>query len=297
MPAACRRDEEWDMVGRLRAAGNNRVCLAIVLAVLGLLVAMEPPQVTRTSSFANGTAVSKWMLGYYRRPEPHRAADAIAVLSAEGGLGSEHRLMTVAAFLAGVIDLDVGAVAPLVAHAAKAGAEQQRLVVQAAVLSRRREEALPGAVARMAGAQATAARLLADRGPADTLRQPIGDAAALDLYWAYFMATGSGEALAAIVASVAGTLQDSDRQGLMLGYAAKWSLTFNAIQHARVMEACRRAAGESGPLAGALRDVVAAAEAGDARPIRRAWQAAVRAWSARQEPARELSARGAKGGA
>jgi hypothetical protein len=285
------------MIGRLRAAGNNRICLAIVLAVLALLLAVEPPQVTRTSSFANSTAVSKWMLGYYRQPEPQRAADAIAVLSAEGGLESEHRRMTVAAFLAGVIDLDAGAVAPLVTYAAKAGGEQQRLAVHAVVLSRRREEALPAVVARMAGGQATAARLLADRGTADTLRRPIGDAAALDLYWAYFMATGSEEALAAIVAGVAGSLQDSDRQALMLGYAAKWSLTFNAIQHARVMDACRRAAEKGGPLAGALGDVVAAAEAGDARPIRRAWQAAMRAWSTRQEPARELSASGAKGGA
>jgi hypothetical protein len=290
-------DEEWDMVGRLRAAGNNRVCLAIALAVLGLLLATEPPQVTRASSFANGTAVSKWMLGYYRQPEPHRAADAIAVLSAEGGLESEHRRMTVAAFLAGVIDLDAGAVAPLLTYAAKAGGEQQRLVIQAMVLSRRREEALPAVAARLRGAQATAAKLLDDRGTADTLRQPIGDAAALDLYWAYFMATGSEEALAAIVAGVAGSLQESDRQALMLGHAAKWSLTFNAMQHARVMEACRRAAEESGRLAGALKDVVAAAEAGDARPVRRAWQAAMRAWSARQEPARELSATEAKRGA
>jgi hypothetical protein len=290
-------DEEWHMVGRLRAVGSNRVCLVIALAVLGLLLATEPPQVVRTNSFANGTAVSKWMLGYYRQPEPQRAADAIAVLSAEGGLQSEHRRMTVAAFLAGVIDFDGGAVAPLVAYAAKAGAEQQRLVVQAVVLSQRREEALPAVVAKLRGVQATAARLLADRGSAETLREPIGDAAALDLYWAYFMATGSEEALAAIVASVAGSLQEGDRQALMLGHAAKWSLTFNAIQHVRVMDACRRVAGESGPLAGALKDVVAAAEAGDARPIRRAWQAAMRAWSARQEPARELSAAGAKGGA
>jgi hypothetical protein len=290
-------DEEWDMVERLRAARNNRVYFCIVLAALLLLLAMDPPQVQRTSSFANGAAAAKWMTGYYRQPEPHRAADAITMLSGEGGLKSEHRLMTVAAFLAGVIDEDGGAVAPLLTHAAMADADQQRVVVHAMVLSRRRDEVLPVGTAKLRGAQTMAVRALADRASADTLRRPIGDAAALDLYWSYFMATGKEEPLAAIIASVAGTLQDGDLQALMVGYAAKWSLTFNALQHVAVMEACRRAAEQTGPLAGALKDVVVAAEGGDARPVRREWQAAMRAWSARHAPAQELSATSAKRGA
>ncbi len=108
------------MVGRLRAAGN-RVYLAIAVVALLILVATEPPSVSRINSFANGTAVAKWMVGYHRQPEPQRAADAMAMLSAEGGLKSEHRLMTIAAFLAGVIDRDSSAVGPLVAQAANAG--------------------------------------------------------------------------------------------------------------------------------------------------------------------------------
>jgi hypothetical protein len=121
------------MAGRLRAAGV-RVCLGIAIAALLLLVAVAPPQAPATSSFANGTAVAKWMVGYYRQPEPHRVADAMAVLSAEGGLKSEHRFLTVAAFLAGVIDRDSGVVEPILAHAAKASSDQQRLLAHAAVL-------------------------------------------------------------------------------------------------------------------------------------------------------------------
>jgi hypothetical protein len=284
------------MLGRLRAAGN-RVYLGIAVAALLLLVATEPPRAPPTSSFANGTAVAKWMVGYYRQPEPHRVADAMTMLEVEGGLKSEHRFMTIAAFLAGVIDRDKGAVGPLVVHAAKAGFDQKSLLAQALVLSARRDEVLPGVTARLPGTQTAVAKLLADSETADTLRRPIGNAAALDLYWAYFMATGKDEALTEIMASVAGTLQESDLQPLMVGHAAKWSLTFNAIQHARVMEACRHASAETGPLAEALKDIVAAAEADDTRRIRREWQAAIRGWKARHQPAQELSATGLKRGA
>ena len=129
------------------------------------------------------------------------------------------------------------------------------------------------------------------------MRRPIGDAAALDLYWAHFAATGKDEALLRIMESVTGTLQDTDLQALMVGHAAKWSLTFYAASDARVMEACRGVAAEESPIAGVLADVVAAAEAGDTRRVRREWQTAIRAWKSRQEPARELSATGGKRGA
>ncbi len=100
-----------------------------------------------------------------------------------------------------------------------------------------------------------------------------------------------------IIASVRGTLQDTSLQALIVGHAAKWSLTFNAANDPRVMDACRGAAAEESALAGALAEVVAAAEAGDTRRVRREWQAAIRGWKSRQEPARELSATGGKRGA
>ena len=284
------------MVGRLRAAGN-RVYLAIAIVALLVLAATEPPPVSRTNSFANGTAVAKWMVGYHRQPEPHRVDDAMAMLSAEGGLKSEHRFMTVAAFLAGVIDRDRDVLGPLVVRTANASFDQQRLLAHAAVLSRRRGDALPAVGAKLPSTKAAIAKLLADGETADTLRRPIGDAAALNLYWAYFAATGGDEALLRIIESVRGTLQDTSLQALMVGHAAKWSLTFNAAKDPRVMDACRGAAAEESALAGALAEVVAAAEAGGTRRLRREWQAAVRGWKSRQEPARELSAAGGKRGA
>ena len=285
------------MVARLRAAGN-RVYLAVALVALIVLVATAPPQKPSTNSFTNGMAVAKWMVGYYRQPEPHRAADAMTVLSVEGGLQAEHRFMTIAAFLAGVIDGDARVAGDLVAHAANAGADQQRLLAQAVVLSRRRDEVLATVTAKLPRAQEAIARLAADRATADTLRNPIGGStAALDFYWAYFMATGKDEAVAAVIAAVAGTLQDGDLQGMMAGHAAKWLLAANAGQHPALMQACRKAAAETGPLAEALKDVVAAAEAGDAPRIRREWRVAIRDWKARQERAPELSATSARGGA
>jgi hypothetical protein len=96
---------------------------------------------------------------------------------------------------------------------------------------------------------------------------------------------------------VAGSQQGSDLQALMLGYAAKWSLTFNAINDPTVMDACRGAAAEESAIAGALAEVVAAAEAKDTGRIRREWRAAAAAFRPRREPARELSATAGKRGA
>ena len=284
------------MVERLRAAGS-RVWLGIAIAALLLLVATDRPQGPRVSSFANVAAVGDWISRYYRQPEPQRLADAVTTLSAQGALKAPHKVQTVAAFLAGVIDADAGGVDQLLAHAARASVDQQSLLAHAVVLSARRD-LLPSIAGKLPGTRATVANLLADPQAADVLRRPIGGPAALDQHWAYFFASGREEALAPIIASLGDILQETDLQGLMTGHAAKWSLTFIAGRHPRVMEICRRAAAaEAGPTAELLADVVAATEARDTRRIRREWQAAVRAWKARQEPAKELSATGTKSGA
>jgi len=81
-------------------------------------------------------------------------------------------------------------------------------------------------------------RLLAEE--EDVLIKTISDPSVLDLLWGRFFGSGDERCVQRII-SVLPWLQDrSNATKMLVGGAAQWSLTSNAMQHQRVMEICRR---------------------------------------------------------
>jgi hypothetical protein len=237
--------------------------------------------------FATVMAVSDWMSSYYQHPEPNRLPDAVAALYAAGALREPPKVMAMSAFFAGVIENDADAL-PLLARAmANAPAEQQSFIALAVSLSGREEwrQELSNLQDKLPGARKKIEELLAAPTSMHPLQIPLDrSAAVLDMQWAYFMATGKAEPVLRLVSALPGMLEETDIRRIGNGYAAKWSLASNAWQHPKVMEICRReAAARSEPVAGILRDVIAAADARDAGRIRREGEAALRAWQERQQ--------------
>jgi hypothetical protein len=268
---------------------NNYVYAGVVLMTLAASTGWEfysrppAPVVPSANSLADAQAIGRWMTSYYRQPEPDRLGHALSTLSAAGFLKDPAKATMVAGFLAGLIETDAGVLDYVTPHVAKAPADQQRVVAMAATLAGR-QDLLPALKAKLPSITVVIDRVLADQ-RAKSLREMTIDRQPelLDANWAYFMATGNEEPVLRIISTLEGISQEVDLHRMITGYSAKWSLASNAWQHPKVMAICRReAAARSEPVAGLLRDVVAAAEVNDARRIRSESDAAARAWKERE---------------
>jgi hypothetical protein len=88
------------------------------------------------------------------------------------------------------------------------------------------------------------------------------DPATLDDWWAAFFATGEADYVRKIVAVLPWSEVRGDTDRLITGSAARWSLTSNAYQHARVLAVCEEIARTATePTAGLLRAIIDDAKA------------------------------------
>lgn len=85
---------------------------------------------------------------------------------------------------------------------------------------------------------------------------------ALDDYWGAFNASGAKQPVVAVIEALPLVEVRGDVDQLLIGGAAKWSLTSNAFQHSRVLEYCREYLKDAGdPIKEILTEVISDAEA------------------------------------
>jgi hypothetical protein len=235
------------------------------------------------SSFADAGAVYKWMNNYYLKPEPERVVDSIVTSSAQGVLNDAPRATMVAAFVAGAIETDPTLLDTLCARLRDAPLDQQRVVAMAVAFTGRKNllGPLKSGLPRLNGTE----KLASDPSARHVLETPVEKSAlGLDMQWAYFMATGKAEPVLRIISALPGINETEDAHRLAAAHAARWSLGSMAGLHPKVMQISRAAAsGASEPLAGILRDVLAAAETRTHNRFRAEAQDAARALKARQQ--------------
>jgi hypothetical protein len=255
--------------------------ILIAAALSTQFSAVRSPQ--PVSSFADANAVSQWMNGYYRNPEPNRLVDAIATASAQGVLKDGPRATMIATFLAGVIETNAGVLDALIARLKSAPLDQQRLLVVAGAFTGRKD-LFPRLKAEFPGLASGIDKLSTDPSARHVLEAPVERSAlALDMQWAYFMATGKEEPVLRIISTLPGINETEDAHRLGAAHAARWSLGSMAGLHPKVMQISRTAeASASEPLASILRDVIAAAETRTHNRFRDEAQEAARALKARQ---------------
>jgi hypothetical protein len=217
------------------------------------------------AAFTDVAAVETWMAHYHLTPEPARLIQAVDTLVALGALDQQARLQPAAAFLAALIAEDDGLTAVLSERIAEAAPAKQRLLAQAIALSGLPQwRRLLTLLKRQVPARALEIEtLLAEPDTRATLQLAFDEAGVvLDMVVAHFMATGSEAAALRLVAALAGSLDNSDPLAASTGDKAKAALALRAASDPRLLDFTRRAAGaQPEPLAGLLRDVVAAATA------------------------------------
>jgi len=81
-------------------------------------------------------------------------------------------------------------------------------------------------------------KLLGDDRPPDFLKDTISSAGFLDALWGSFFATGDERYVQRLISALPMLDTKGDVTKMLIGGAAQWSLTSNAIQHPRVMEIC-----------------------------------------------------------
>src|SRR5438874_9909990 len=83
--------------------------------------------------------------------------------------------------------------------------------------------------------------------PPDLLTVEITEPVQLDILWAQFFATGDPRYVERIISVLPYAAPGEHSGRLVIGLAARWSLTSNATQQARVMEICSKAARSANP--------------------------------------------------
>lgn len=229
---------------------------------LGLAAACSPA-LAATEKFADADTLGRWISYYYARPEPLRVDAAIHAASAQGFMRNGTKAAPFIGFIAGVVTKTPALARPLAEQLASLPDSDQPVVIFGLWYSA--HAAAPALLQKLATAM-PAHKEMIDRllGSARLrlLDMPLEQGPwVLDALWGYFMATGDVAPLGRIMTALPWVNLRGDEARLALGGAAKGSLISHAVQHERVMAACRKGMNSQPPaVRKVLGEVIASAE-------------------------------------
>lgn len=215
------------------------------------------------TGFQSQDDVSKWMMFYYQKPEPERVPEAMEYMSESALLDNENALAPTFGFLAGVFHdnpqrLD-GWIKQLDSlKEPHLGVVMLGLWYANLPDSKKRVYAFledhPGLKQQFGylykGSPMPVEEIPLERGPW-----------VLDALWGNFMATGNKAPVQRIMTTLPWIDVKGDVNRLLIGGAARWSLTSNAKQHERVMQFCEEdVRTQSKEVSAKLREVIANAK-------------------------------------
>jgi len=181
--------------------------------------------------------LNEWMMRYYEHPQPDTTVSAIEFMSKEGTLSKTAAQPPIAAFLAQVFAQNPEKVQRWQTQLAVGGEDQSRIVALAFWMSGNESLLKAMAGGTSASVAGYAKKLLANR-PPDLLKDEVTTAGFLDMLWGSFFATGDEKYVVRIISALPLAKTEGDVQKKLIGGAARWSLTANAISQPRVMEIC-----------------------------------------------------------
>jgi hypothetical protein len=192
--------------------------------------------------------VSRWMMHYYEAPSPERVVPAIAFMSKDGQLLGSDKNQATAAFFGRVFVQNTRRLDGWVDHF-RAESEDQRFFVALALwyADVDRNTDLLGTLSHGSDSLAQFSKELSSDRPPDLTRVEITDPVQLDILWAEFFATGDRRYVERVISVLPYGRPGEDSGRLVIGGAARWSLTSNAAQQVRVMEICSKAAHSANP--------------------------------------------------
>ena len=237
--------------------------MKLLTATLAFLFSAFAAFDSHAQAFADADQATRWFTYYYVKPEPERLPEALRVLSAAGLLKEDTGAPPVTGFLSAVFRARPQGARDMVARLSFLPDDEQQVVLlglwysgvpDAKTILKELSASMPVQAPRIAFLLATPSIPVVEV-------PPDQGAWVLDAWWGYFFATGDALPIRAIIAVLPWAQIRGDAGRLLIGGAARWSLTSNAVQHDRVLAICKeQLRAQPGEVAKLLGEVVKAAE-------------------------------------
>ncbi|QQR69486.1 MAG: hypothetical protein IPI58_02075 [Alphaproteobacteria bacterium] len=195
-----------------------------------------------SDNFSDTEQLNRWITYYYSKPEPLRVADAISAASSKGLTHNGQETTPFIGFIAGVINKTPSMAQHLAKYLVSLPHADQHMVILSIWYSSYpdAEHLLQNIKTSIPQHKEIIDKLLANNRPS-LLELPMEKGPwVLDMLWGYFMATGDEAPVVRIITALPWINIRDDTSRLLVGGAARWSLTSNATQHERVMAICRK---------------------------------------------------------
>jgi len=220
------------------AIGLIGVVLAVLLEGGSSRGETEAHAVAIPPVLATEEALSEWTTYYYLHPDASLVVPAIRQLAAFGYFGEETEVADapLTGFLSGLF--------------AQSPTHAEEWLRELDDLDPHAKQAVERAVE------------LAKLPEKDLLALEVTSPAILDLLWGRFLSSGEAAYVRRVMSVLPWKDQREDLQQAIIGEAALWSLTSNAIQHDRIFELCRRDMHSASPeIRAILAEIIHRAEA------------------------------------
>ncbi|HUU91809.1 MAG TPA: hypothetical protein VM238_11455 [Phycisphaerae bacterium] len=192
------------------------------------------------AAFGSDEEIDRWLMSYYKKPDPNSVSEAVRAMSRSGLLDKTTAQAPLLGFLAGVFRDNPERVAGWLKTFGSLKGAHRAVVVRALWHS-----GLPDSqklAYGMLDADPTLKKSFASfykRTPTPIEQVPIQLGPwVLDALWGNFSATGKKAPVARIMTALPWSDPGKDISRMLIGHAATWSLTANAVQHPKVMAFC-----------------------------------------------------------
>jgi len=209
--------------------------------ILGLLFAtFTTPAV---AGFESQEEVSKWLTFYYQAPSPDRMPATIEYMSRSGMLDNKNAMAPIFGFISGVFKDKPMKVAGWIDRLGSLKDEHLGVVVLGLWYANLPEsQRLTYEILDKHPKLNEQFAFLRKGSPMPIDKIPLKNGPwVLDALWGNFMATGRKKPIERIMAALPWVDVKGDTSRLLVGGAAQWSLTSNAVQHDLVFKFCEAA--------------------------------------------------------
>ncbi len=205
--------------------------------------------VSAGAEFNSQEEIGKWLTFYYQNPEPEKLVPAVRYMSENGFLNDGKAYPPIFGFIAGVFKQNQSEVKSWANDLSSLDDTSYGVIVLGlwyANLSWSKESVYAMLEKRQSLKEQF--NYLYHGSPMGITDIPLEQGAwVLDALWGNFMATGSKEPVVRIMQALPWLDVKGDVNRLLVGGAAQWSLTSNAIQHKKVMAICEDEAFKQSP--------------------------------------------------
>lgn len=218
-------------------------CAVCALALVSHCVGQSsnPTLIASAADVTTDEQLHEWLTYYYLHPRPDLTISAIHLMSKKGWLSKADSQSPLAAFLAQVFANNSDKTKAWLIEL-QSSTEDQKIMAALALWMAHTSNSvsLLESVATKGSPsyQDYVKKLLGDDRPPDFLKDTISSAGFLDALWGSFFATGDERYVQRLISALPMLDTKGDVTKMLIGGAAQWSLTSNAIQHPRVMEIC-----------------------------------------------------------